>query len=146
LITSLNDLDAAAGGRFRSRLRRAILALEAVRIEAVSKVSVWQKMGIVARVAGQQAGRSRTFSAIKSAVRTTFRSFARAAHALWLEVTRSMFLAVAAFGFIGTFREYAKYHAGRTPASHVAIAAGFTSVFAWFGVTSFWRAARKSQR
>jgi hypothetical protein len=111
----------------------------------VSKASVWQKMGVVARVAGQQAGRSRTFNAIKSAVRTTFRSFAHAMHALWLEVTGTMFLAVAAFGFIGIFREYAKYQTGRVPASHVAVAVGFTIVFAWFGVTSFWRAARKSQ-
>ena len=103
-------------------------------------------MGVVARVAGQQAGRSRTLNAIKKAVGTTIRSFARAMHALWLEVTGTMFLALALFGGAAVVREYVKYQGGRTTAGHIAIASLFTLVFTWFGLTSFWRAGRKSQK
>ena len=97
-------------------------------------------------MAGQQAGRSRTFSAVMSGVRTTAQSFGRAAHQLWLEVTGTVFLAMAAFGGIAGVREYMKYAAGRTTAGRVAIAVCFTLTFAWFGLSSFWRVRRKSQR
>ncbi len=100
----------------------------------------------MARVAGQQAGRNRMLSAVMSAVRTTARSFGHAMHQLWLEVTGSVFLAMAAFGGIAGVREYMKYAAGRTTAGRVAIAICFTLTFAWFGLSSFWRVRRKSQR
>jgi hypothetical protein len=112
----------------------------------VGKVSTWQKLGVVARVAGQQAGRSRTLKAVKGAARTTLRSFARALHQLWLEVTGTLFLAIAAFGAVALVREYLKYEAGRATASRVAVALGFTLAFAWFGLSSFWKVKRKSQR
>ena len=99
----------------------------------------------MARVAKQQIGRSRTFNAIVSAVRTTIRSFTRAAHQLWLEVMGTLFLVMALFGASKLVPDYLQYHAGRSTASHVAVIAGFTATFAWFGVTSFWRARRKSQ-
>lgn len=112
----------------------------------MSKVSTLRKLGAVARVAGQQAGRSRTFTAVMSGVRATTRSFGRAAHQLWLEVTGTVFLAMAAFGGIAGVREYTKYAAGRATAGRVAIAVCFTLTFAWFGLSSFWRGRRKSQR
>ena len=85
-------------------------------------------------------------SAVMSAVRTTARSFGRAMHQLWLEVTGTVFLAMAAFGGMALVREYMKYAAGRTTAGRVAIAICFTLTFAWFGLSSFWRVRRKSQR
>jgi hypothetical protein len=100
----------------------------------------------VARVAGQQAGRNRLLSALMSGVSTTARSFGRAMHQLWLEVTGTVFLAMAAFGGMAGVREYMKYEAGHTTASRVAITVGFTLTFAWFGLTSFWKVRRKSQR
>jgi len=130
--------------------RCVIVAPEAVKIEAVSKVSTLRKLGVVARVAGRQTGqaigRSRTLRAASSAVRATTRSFTRAANQLWLEVTGTVFLAMAAFGGAALVREYVKYTAGQTTASRVAIAAGFTLAFAWFGLSSFWKARRKIQR
>jgi len=125
--------------------RCVIVAPEAVKIEAVSKVSALRKLGIVARVAGQQAGRNRTLSAVMGAVRTTARSFGRALHQLWLEVTGTVFLAMAAFGGVAGFREYMKYAAGRATAGRVGIAILFTLTFAWFGLSSFWRVRRKSR-
>jgi len=112
----------------------------------VSKVSSWRKAGIVARVARDQAGRSRTLNAIGGAASTTARSFGRALRQLWLEVTGSVFLCMAVFGAAECVREYLKYTAGRTAASHVAIAICFTLVFGWFGLSSFLRVRRKSQR
>ena len=112
----------------------------------VSKVSTWRKFGIVARVAGQQAGRSRTINAAWGAVRTTARSFGNVAHQLWLEITGVIFL-VMALSFGGaTFKEYGKYHAGQVGAGRVGAALLFTVTFAWFGLSSFWRVRRKSQR
>jgi len=135
-------LSAATGS---PRERGLIVAPEAAKIEVV-KVSTWQKIGVVARVAGRQAGRSRTLRAINSAVRTTVRSIAHVLHQLWLEVTGTLFLTIAAFGAFAVVREYVKYEAGQTSASRLAIAMCFTLAFAWFGLTSFWRVRRKSQR
>jgi hypothetical protein len=124
----------------------AIVSLGAVKIEAVNKVSTLRKLGVAARVASQQAGRSRTFSAVMSGVRTTGRSFGRAAHQLWLEVTGVIFL-ILALSFAGaSVKEYEKYHAAGVGGGRMATAICFTVVFAWFGVSSFWRARRKSQR
>ena len=88
----------------------------------MNKVSTLRKLGVVARVAGQQAGRSRTFSAVMSGVRTTGRSFGRAAHQLWLEVTGVIFL-ILALSFAGAaMKEYEKYHAGAAVGSRLAAA------------------------
>jgi len=100
----------------------------------------------VARVARDQAGRSRTLSAVMGAVRTTARSFGRALHQLWLEVTGIIFLFMA-LGFAGaSVREYGKYHAGQVGGARLAIALCCTVAFAWFGLSSFWKVRRKSQR
>jgi len=132
--------------RFAAYSRAVIVAPEAVKIEGVSKVSAWQKFGVVARVAGQQARRSRTLNAIMGGVRATLRSFGHALGQLWLEVTGTLFLAIAAFGVLALIREYMRYEAGRATAGRVAIAVCFTLTFAWFGLTSFWRVKKKNQR
>jgi hypothetical protein len=112
----------------------------------VSKVSTLQKLGAAARVAGAQAGRSRTLGAVLNGAKATLRSFGRAAHQLWLEVTGTLFLTIAVFGGTALVREYMKYQAGQTPASRVAIAVCFTMAFAWFGLSSFSRARKKRER
>jgi len=100
----------------------------------------------VARIARDQAGRSRTARAVLKAVSTTGRSFGRAAHTLWLEVTGLLFL-VMALGFAGaSVKEYGKYHAGLVGSGRLAIAICFAVAFGWFGLSSFWRVRRKSQR
>jgi hypothetical protein len=109
----------------------------------VSKVSGWQKIGVVARVAGKQAGRNRTISAAKRAIGTMLGTFGRVAHQLWLEVMGTVFLAMAGFGAFGFFHEYAKFHEGQASAGHMVAAVAFTLTFAWFGVSSFWRVHKK---
>ena len=112
----------------------------------MSKVSTWQKLGVVTRIAKTQAGRSRTLNAIMGGVRATAHSFGHALHQLWLEVTGTLFLAIALFGGGAMVREYMKYQKGQTTAGRVAVAVFFTIMFAWFGVTSFTRVRRKRQR
>lgn len=132
--------------RFAVLSRCAIVAPKAVKIEAVGKVSALRKLGIAARVAGQQAERNRVTRALMSGVRTTGRAFGRAAHQLWLEVTGVIFL-IMALSFAGaTVKEYEKFHAGGGGSGRLAIAVCFTLTFGWFGLSSFWRARRKGQR
>jgi hypothetical protein len=109
-------------------------------------ISTWRKVGVVARVAGKQVGRSRMVNAAWSAVRTTARSFGHVIHLLWLEVTGVIFL-IMALSFGGaTVKEYGKYHAGQVGPGRAGAALLFAVTFAWFGLSSFWRVRRKSQR
>ncbi len=125
---------------------RVIVAPKTVKIEAVSNVSTAQKIGVVARVAAQQAGRSRIVRGVSRAVSTTGRALGRVLHQLWLEVTGFIFLVMAASGGAASAHEYAKFHAGKAGFGRVMAASCFTLAFAWFGVSSFWRVWRKSGR
>jgi hypothetical protein len=122
-----------------------IVAPQAVKIEAVSKVSTAQKLEVVARVAGQQARRSRMVRAATNAVTTTARAFGKVLHQLWLQVTGLVFLVMAASGGAAVAHEYAKYQAVRVGIWRLAVAICFTVTFAWFGVSSFWRVRRKAK-
>jgi len=111
----------------------------------VTKVSTAQKIGVVARVAGQQARRSRIVRAATSAVSTAARALGRVLHQLWLEVMGLVFLLMAASGGAAVAHEYAKYQAGKAGFGRVAVAICFTLTFVWFGVSSFWRVRRKGK-
>jgi hypothetical protein len=110
----------------------------------VIRVSTLRKLGILARVAGRQVGKSRWVTAIGNGLHVTARSFGRVLGILWLEVTGFVFLCLSGIGGLALAREYAKYQAGNVGPSRVILAVGFTATFAWFGVSSFWRARRKS--
>ena len=109
----------------------------------MANVSTTRKLGILARVAGQQIARTKTAGALWKAGRATASHLGRVLHQLWLEVTGFVFLTLAVFGASAIFREYVKYRAGQTSSGHVGIAIGFTLMFGWFGVSSFWRVWRK---
>jgi hypothetical protein len=100
---------------------------------------------VVARVAAQQAKRSRTVRAATHAAATTAKAFGRVLHQLWLEVTGLIFLLMALSFGGATVKEYGKYHAGQAGVGRVAIAICFTVTFAWFGVSSFWRVRKKGR-
>ena len=65
------------------------------------------------------AGRSRRVNAVMSAVRATARSFAHVLHLLWLEVTGTIFLAMACFGAFAL----AVFYAGPSLAAEVCCGA-----------------------
>lgn len=109
------------------------------KIEAMGSVFTFRNLGAAARVAARQAGRSRTFSALWRGVRASATHFGRVLHQLWLEVTGFVFLSIAGIGLIAFIREYSRYVSGKEPSGRVILAACFTALFTWFGVTSFWR-------
>jgi hypothetical protein len=111
----------------------------------VSKVSTARKLGVVARVAGQQAKRSRTVQAATRGLSATARAFGAVLHQLWLEVTGLIFLVMAVSGGVASAKEYAQYEAGRAGIGRVVAAVCFTVTFAWFGVSSFWRVRQKGR-
>ena len=111
----------------------------------MTKVSTAQKLGVVARVASRQAGRSRVIRAAGQAATATGRAFGRVLHQLWLEVVGVIFL-IMALSFGGaTVKEYGKFHAGQAGLGRVAIAVCATVTFAWFGISSFVRVKRKEK-
>ena len=108
----------------------------------MTNVSTGRKLGIAARIAGEQIKGSRTYKAVLSGARATVGHFAAVVRQLWHEITGFIFLAFAAFGGLALVKEYLAYHAGGAGPNRVALAAGFTLVFVWFGVSSFWRARK----
>jgi putative exporter of polyketide antibiotics len=109
----------------------------------MANVSTARKLGVVARVAGQQLKQTRTYGAVRSGTRAAFSRFGEIFRQLWHEVTGFVFLAIAAAGVAGLVRAYAAYHVGKGTPSRVVLAAGFTLMFAWFGVSSFARARKR---
>jgi hypothetical protein len=111
----------------------------------MGRVSTARKLGIAARVASEHVRRSRTWRALSQAGRATAAHTGGVLNQLWLEVTGFTFLALAAVGVLALLREYGKYHSGQVSSSRVVMALGFTVMFAWFGVSSFWRVRKKSE-
>ena len=58
----------------------------------MANTSTAQKLGVAARIAGEQVKRSRTFGALVSGARATLSHFGSVLHQLWLEVTGFVFL------------------------------------------------------
>ena len=109
----------------------------------MTNVSTGRKLGIAARVAGQQLRRSRTYGALANAARATMSRLGAVLHQLWLEITGFVFLAFAVLGWSALAREYSAYHSGKGTPSHLAVAAAFSLVFSWFGISSFRRARNR---
>jgi hypothetical protein len=71
----------------------------------------------------------------------TFKNMARILHRLWLEMTGTLFLGMAAFGGFSLWKEWRAYHAGGElwkPLSALVFVVGM----AGFGLNSFFRARR----
>jgi len=102
-----------------------------------------RKLGVIARIAAQQAGRSRSFGAITRACRATAAHTGRVLGQLWLEVTGFVFLCLAGIGAVAFVRELLKYQVGKATSGRVGLAIGFTVLFGWFGLSSFWRVRKK---
>src|SRR6266496_2455194 len=94
----------------------------------------------VGRLAVRGASNSRLLRAGYTAAQTTLRSFGHVLRMLWLQIT-GVFFCLFALSFAARLpRAYGKYAAGKQPASHFVLLACLAIVFAWFGVSSFWRA------
>ena len=95
------------------------------------------------RVAGRKSGENRWVRAFYNAGTVTLRSISRVLHVLWLEVAGLLFLFLAFVGGGAAVRQYHRYQAGTSGWGKVLLAAAFALVFAYFGVSSFWRSRKK---
>jgi hypothetical protein len=95
------------------------------------------------RVAGRKSGENRWVRAFYRAGTVTFRSIARVLHVLWLEVAGLLFLFLAVVGGGAAIRQYHRYQTGSSGVGKVVLAGAFALVFAYFGLSSFWRSRRK---
>jgi hypothetical protein len=98
------------------------------------------------RLAGRKTGENRWVRAFYKAGSVTLRSVSRVLHVLWLEVAGLLFLSLAFFGAVAAIREYHRHLAGMAPLGKVWLAAGFAVLFAYFGVSSFWRSRKRSRQ
>jgi len=109
----------------------------------VPDISTARKLGILGRVASRQAGENRLLRAGFGAIRTTLAHSGKVLHLLFLQVTGVFFVAFAAAGALGAWREYREWTAGRIGPERMYLALAFSLLFAWFAVSSFWRAGKK---
>jgi len=95
------------------------------------------------RLAFRGASNSRLLRAGYSGVRTTMRSAGRLGRILWLQIT-GVFFCLFALTFAARLpRMYSEYNSGSAPRSNLLLLAGMTVLFAWFGLSSFWKAKKK---
>jgi hypothetical protein len=72
-----------------------------------------------------------------------FGAVSKVLHLLFLEVTGFVFLCFAVIGGFALIREYPRMVAGSVSHGKFGVTLAFTLMFAWFGMSSFWRARRK---
>lgn len=97
------------------------------------------------RVVGRKTGENRLVRAFYRAGNVTLRNIGRILHVLWLEVTGLFFLVLAVVGGAAAIREYHRHLAGTGSTGKILVASIFTVLFAYFGVSSFWRSRARSR-
>ena len=109
----------------------------------MGSLSTAKNIARAVRVVVEQAGRNRVVGALLSGARATITSFAHVLHILWLEVTGFIFLSLGFIGAMAGVREYQRSVLGAANMNKVWASAIFAGLFAYFGITSFWRARKK---
>ena len=94
-------------------------------------------------MAGRRSGENRWMRALYSGASVTLRSVTHVLHVLWLEVTGLLFLVLALVGGGAAVHEYHRYREGAGGAGKALLAAAFTVMFGYFGISSFWRSRKK---
>ncbi len=109
----------------------------------MTNLSAARKISILGRIVLDHAGRNRTTGALINAARSTAVHVGSVLHLLWLQVTGFIFLGIGVIAGFAFHREYAQYQQGLIGPGRAILAGFVTLMFVWFGLTSFWRAARK---
>ena len=100
-------------------------------------------LGSVARYALNPKARNKVLRATGAGLGATAKAVRRATHRLWLEVTGFFFIVFAVIVGGAGYRHYEKHLAGNADMRNVYLAGAIALVFAWFGVSSFWKARRR---
>jgi membrane protein YqaA with SNARE-associated domain len=100
-------------------------------------------LGSVARYALNPKARNKVLRAAGAGLTATANSVRRTTHVLWLEVTGFFFLVFATVCGGAGWKEYQLHLAGMAVIDRVYGAGVLALLFAWFGVSSFWRARRQ---
>jgi len=111
----------------------------------MTNLSTARKISILGRIVLDQAGRNRTAGALIQGAKTAAFHVGHVLHQLWLQVTGFIFLGIAAIAGFALQHEYAQYRLGQMGPGRAILAACVTLMFAWFGLSSFWRAGRKKR-
>lgn len=100
----------------------------------------------MARYALNPKARNKVMRAAGIGLSSTAKSVRKATHTLWLEVTGFFFLVFATICGGAGWREYQRHLAGQAEMNRVYLAGVLALLFAWFGVTSFWRSRRMTRQ
>lgn len=95
------------------------------------------------RVAGRAVRRNRIVNATIVGTSRFFRVTGKVLRSLFLETMGLFFLLFAFTGGAATWREYRAYQAVGAGAERVILGVTFTLLFAYFSLSSFWRARKK---
>lgn len=109
----------------------------------MADLSSTRKLAIAGRVAGRALARRQSFRAARAGVAAASQVVGRAFRQLGLEVTGLFFLFFAAIGGLAAYREYPTIQSDEG-LGRMALTLVFTLVFLWFGLSSLWRARRKT--
>ena len=98
------------------------------------------------KLRGKPGRNSKIFGGLKSGASAFFSSIMAVLHVLFLEVSGIIFLffSVAIVGEF--FREYKKYEMHQVGVHRVILAGAVSTMFLYFGLSSFWRARRRRSR
>jgi len=97
-------------------------------------------------VLGRRAAKSRIFQAGRVAISATWRAISNTLRRLWHEVMGFAFICFALFFGFAAQREYRLHLSTGADSSRYLAAGLFAALFAWFGVSSFWRAYRPKRK
>lgn len=111
----------------------------------MTNLSAARKISILGRIVLDHAGRNRTAGALMNAAKATVLHVGHILHLLWLQVTGFIFLGIGVIAGFAFHREYGQYQQGLIGPGRAILAGCVTLMFVWFGLTSFWRAARKKR-
>ena len=98
-------------------------------------------IGNAVRLLTSNQGRN-VLSGVLAGGSTFFANFLRVLRLLMLQVTGFLFLVIAAVIGSKTWHEYQAYTTSHSSPSRFYVAAFFSALFTYFGLSSFWRARK----
>jgi hypothetical protein len=95
---------------------------------------------------GKPGRNAKIFRGVRSGVSGFMKPAMAALRVLFLEVSGFIFLCFSVAIVSAFLREYRKYQIHQTSLERVVLAGAISTMFFYFGVSSFWRARRKRSR